>query len=226
MTLFRALLGGAFAWIALSLSPGQAAIVTFSGIPGETGENLWIEDGVTVKTNGFGLGHFAFPDSMHMDDSGTGFPSRLSITMNSQIDATSFDILPIGSTAYCTDPDDTSSCGAPYDNVVVAGFRDGMLIAEDAFFMGADPFTYAFGEQFTSLDSLDIIAALPSREQMGGVCLDAPCAHFNVDNIVVAPIPLPPAIVFFASALALVTAVGRLSPAGRRGVKTSAAVKC
>lgn len=180
----------------------RANTVTFTEIPQEAYGVVWVEDGITVDPGGGfgGLGYHQLPHTLHLDDSGTGFASFASFTMGSRFNARSFDIIPAGPTAYCTDLDWTV-CGAPYDNVQVSGFRGGIEVAGDKFFMGADPSTFYFSDLFRHLDSLVIAALYPNLRVIGGDCHDSPCAHFNIDNVTLNPVPVPAALPLFLSTL-------------------------
>lgn len=192
-----------------------AAVMTFKDLPPfglSTG--TYVEDGITASAFG-DFGFFGTPETAHLDDSGTSLPQTINFAMAGSFDAVSFDILPFA-TAYCANP---ASCigGDPYDNILLEGFRDGFLVAVDRIFMGTQPSTYALGSQFANLDGLSISAVFPDFAAIGGICFDAPCGHFNIDNVRLSPVPLPAALPLLAGAL------GLLGLFGWRRKKTAAA---
>lgn len=64
------------------------------------------------------------------------------------------------------------------------------------------------GEAFRDLDKLTVSALRPDIARIGGECFDAPCAHFELDNLVLAPVPLPAAVWLFVSGIAALAAAG------------------
>jgi hypothetical protein len=185
-----------------------AATMTFNGLPtDEFTTNTWTEDGITAKATWGGLGSHSRPDMAHIDDGGSSFASGISFVTGGLFEATSFDIHALTS-SYCSDWD---TCGVPFDNVVVEGWRDGMKVAKEAFSMGADwsVSTYLFGSAFDLLDRLVIRAGWVPMGGPDSFCMDSPCAHFDIDNVTlqaatnpsVSAVPLPPAIVLMLSAI-------------------------
>ncbi len=182
------------------------------------------EDGVTVTGSGGGFGHFGDPGTLHLDDSGTPLADRVSVTTGGAFNPVSFDVSG-GNVlrASLTDPVNLSEqeINVPYDDLLLQGFRGGLLIAEDNFPM-EDVSTYFFDSDFSNIDTLTISALRPEPhlssiealllEDFPGYSIDfvcdAPCAHFDIDNIVVNPVPLPAALPLFASVLGLYSLIG------------------
>jgi hypothetical protein len=214
-----------------------ASTVTFADLPEGHGVlsgpgalgNIYSENGITIT----GGGRHNNPEVLHMDDSGTSFSSTASITTDGVFNAVSFDILPAKNdfTVRLFNPADETEITLdqyPYNNVRVQGFRDGTLIAEDNFFM-EDYSTYSFNSMFSGLDTLNIMALRPEQfidgiktsvlEDYPGYlidagCFDAPCAHFDIDNITIAAstitaVPIPAAFPLLLSALSFLTAMNR-----------------
>lgn len=179
--------------LALSVSPAHANVVTFTGIPFLTLSSTWSEDGITAVGNGE-LGFFGIPDSEHMDDGGTGYPSSMTFSMTTPFNADSFDMIPVGN-FYC--PNNVCS---PFDNVVVQGFLGASLVASDTFWMGNSLNTYVFSSAFTDLTSLKISIVFPP--DFDSCHFNDPCTHMNIDNVALTPVPLPAALPLFASGLA------------------------
>lgn len=186
--------------------PAGAAVMTFNNLPPASPDNGdYREKGITASGNGE-LGSFNVPAAAHINDAGTAISSRISFTMSSRFDAVGFDILPIA-TEYCVTPSN-AACGDPYDNVLVQGYRDGSLVAENRFYAGDDPNTYLFSLQFLNLDRLIIGGLLPNFSVAGGECVDIPCGQFNIDNVELNAVPLPAALPLYSAALGFLGYLG------------------
>jgi hypothetical protein len=183
--------------LALSAPSSRAATVTFDGLPELLVDGApWFEDGVTVTGDGRDLGAFAIPDAAHLDDSGTGYTSRLDFTMALPFVPIEFRVFGMG-TRYLTDFEclDIGCPYAPYDNLLVRTFRGGIVTFEDRLYAGdgGDIWTYTFPE-LEPVDLLRIVNVLPDVDEMDGdgpFCVNYPCGHFSIDNVKLAPIPLP-----------------------------------
>ncbi len=199
------------------VQPATAAVMTFSDLPelALPGEE-YQEGGITASPINGRLGYYTIPGTAHLDDAGTSYAKSMNFTMDFIFYAISFDILPYD-TAYCAD-ESVPCSGDPYDNVLVQGYWDGSLVAEDIFFMGEQPSTYLFSDQSLILDQLVIGALYPDIATIGGMCLTAPCGHFNIDNVRLDPIPLPAALPLFSAALGLLGFLG-LRRSGRTALK-------
>ena len=185
--------------------PASAAVMTFKDLPFAGPSNGdYVESGITASSARW-LGFFDSPGTAHLDDSGTSIAQFITFTTGGRFDAIQFDILPF-STDFCA-VGGSGLCNDPYDNVSVRGFRDGALVAEEIFFGGEDPSTYIFSAEYANLDQLVIGALLPSTS-LGGICINAPCGHFNIDNVELNPVPLPAALPLFSAALGLLSWLG------------------
>src|SRR5262245_7537526 len=113
--------------LALCLCSGaaSAATMTFTGLPRGEQTNTWTEGGITAKTGWGAIGSHSRPGMAHIDDGGSGFAFAIGFTMDSLFNAVSFDIHALTS-SYCSDWD---TCGVPFDNVVVEGWRGGTKVA-------------------------------------------------------------------------------------------------
>jgi len=205
----------AFTWAFLSLSIGSAsaATVTFTGIPKFAISNQWVEDGIVGTTPGSainGFGYNALPDSLHMDDSGAPYPPSVSFTMTgTQFDAVSVDVISAGNHLVLVNNDTNARTPTPFDNVRVQGFRGATLVADAAFYMGDQLFTYMFDASFSDLTKLVIYANFytrPTAPPGFRFECDSPCAHFNIDNVTLTaapvPVPIPPALPLLATVIA------------------------
>ncbi len=186
----------------------MAATMTFTGIPGGCGPGQYdfVEDGIRAS---FVSAH-SNPDRLHMDDAGTACPSVVEFTTGTYFAAQSFDLHPLGPSDYCAEETATEpeTCGIEYANVRLVGYDGAREVASAQFWMGDTDSTYLFGAAFHSVDRLVLAAVFPPNGDIAGrrfFCTDAPCAHFEVDNLAVlaaAPVPVPPALVLMLSGLA------------------------
>lgn len=196
----------ATALIVLLAAPASATVMTFKDLlPVSTDNGDYRENGITASSAGE-LGYFDLPGAAHLDDSGTSIAKFVSFTMSSRFSAIGFDILPLG-TEFCA-AGGSGACNDPYENVLIQGFRDGALVAEDAFFGGESPSTYLFSSDYLNLDQLIIGALLPNTAVIGGFCDGLPCGHFNIDNVELSAVPLPAALPLFSAALGLLGFLG------------------
>ena len=206
----------------LGAGSAAAATISFAGLPGDYGGTpgaTYTENGITAAGIGGGLASFEGTGA-HLDPSGTPCSQGVSLTTDRRFNPVSAAIQPVttpfGITAYSSQSDvgDCAGGGEPYDNVLVQGYRDASLVASDQFFMGSSPFGYAFGDAFRNIDALQVFALDPDFGVLGGVCLDAPCAHFNLTSVEISPVPLPAAGWMFVSALAGLGILRRRRKAG------------
>lgn len=196
----------------LALSSGTLAVtVTFDDIEsGFVADPVYTEDGITVTSGGGDLGYFGDEGTVHLNDFGTSFTSSIIVTTNSYFSAESVEILGAVETrlfyelADSSDPTGSGfvSGSIPTGNVLVRGYRGESLVAEDRF-SSHDVTAYVFGEAFSAIDSLEIIAEVDTDAAVRAVteaypgydliyldCGDnAPCAQFNVDSLTIDPDP-------------------------------------
>lgn len=192
-----------------------AAVVTFKDLDADP-RFVYNEAGVRVTGNEE-IGAFGRPQTAHMDDSGTSFSSRLRFETGGLFDAVSFDLFPIFPTQFCplTGCDGTSPI---FDNMLVRGFRNGTEVARTAFFMGVAPNTFTFDDTFLRIDSLMISLVFPSPTSTVGECVDVPCTHLDIDNVVLRPVPLPASLSLLGAALLAAGGLGLSArPSGRVG---------
>jgi hypothetical protein len=188
---------------ALACSSAHAATMTFNELPQDPSNFVWVEDGITATSERWGLGTHGPAGTSHLDDSGAPFPRSITFTMPGlSFDAAGVDIFG-ARTAYCANAEETA-CGDPYNNVLWQGFRDGALVAEASFY-ALDYSHFTFGSAFKDIDALFVRAMHPGSLGLPGYCSDAPCGHFSIDNVSLAPsaVPIPAAFPLFASALGL-----------------------
>lgn len=195
--------------------PASAATMTFNNISLDPLSKTYAEDGIFASGNGF-LGIENGSGGLHLDDAGTSAPSKVNFTMASNFNAASFLLDPVGfDLVVCSGK---NTCAEPtYINVLVQGFRGATLVSNLTFNMGAtlDPYLVNLGGAFTDLSSLLIGIIYPdiaSYKALPGVTSAgpcAPCSHFNIDNVTLAPVPLPAGLPLAATALGLLAFVTR-----------------
>ena len=207
--------------VLLSAGAAGAATVSFAGLPEiyyPDVDGPWIEDGILVTPEASErFGALSTPGAAHMDDGGP-YSSHLTFTTSGRFRASSLDLIGLP-TSYVpnrsTCDDVTIPCvEIPYDNVLVAGFLDGVEVFSDRFSAGlSGNLTYTFPGAGI-LDLLKVSAVHPDLlpgQDIDDVCDDIPCGHFGLDAVVLAPVtvPLPPAGLLLLGGLAAVGAVAR-----------------
>lgn len=169
-----------------NLSVANAATMTFDACEVSS---VCVENGITATA---GAPFEQITGRPHLDDEYQGSASSLTFTMRKQFDAVSFDLNPLGFSEFL--PTDR------YLNVLVQGRADGFLVAQTFFNMGAEPIVFEFGSAFTNLDSLFIgFAEIPDNFPD----CNAQCSHYEVDNVTLAPVPIPASLPLLAIGLGL-----------------------
>lgn len=204
-----------------SLAPAEAANMSFSGISGFCVDPnpTYVENSITARGVHDNPAAFFDPGVLRLEDGGTNCPHRVEFTMATPFDAVSVDILPVGSN-YCADPATCDHSGDPYENVLWEGLIGGTVVASHQFFMGTADSTYAFGSAFSGLDVLRVTALAADAARLGGVCTDAHCAQFEIDNLNLSAIPLPGAAWLLASAIGALAVMAGPLRRSRRGAAT------
>lgn len=189
--------------------------MTFDNLVGGTyPSDVYTENGITVVGNGelwYGASY-----AIHLDDFGSSAPSRITFTMGGAFNAISLDVVPASFFYYLCDPFDY--CAAPtYDNVLIQGIRGGSVAASMLFNSSTVPWggqTMGLGSGFFGIDALTVSVFLPASVTTGipagytwGCGL--PCSDFEVDNVTLAPIPLPGALPLAAMGLGLLAMTAR-----------------
>ncbi len=176
--------------LAPSVSFGSTVTLTFDDLPsgGDTGPREIVEKGVTIG----GYSSSFESKSVHIDDGGTSWSDYVDFSTGAKFDILSVDILGLGQELYRNDTPKR------FKNVLFEGFRNGMLVRSWAFSTGLrkKTFTRKFGGRFIDLDLFKISANRNYSKSPRAHCIDSPCGHFSVDNVVVrkqepSPVPLP-----------------------------------
>ena len=208
-----------FATIALLFAQATiapAATMTFDNYDFATSNltaKTYVEAGITAKGNAplfesFGRG---FGNSLYIADGGWGGPNFIGFTMASVFNAVSFDLTPSLFNYFVTNTKSGAENRGTFVNVRVEGFGADGLKAVTSFNMGAllQSKTYLLGTAFTNLTGLVIgfepTAGFNVPVQVGpnrvGRCTDAPCSRYRIDNVTLAPVPLPATLGLMLSTL-------------------------
>lgn len=195
--------------------PASAAIMTFNDVNLDPFADIYFEDGILATGIGgsANLGMYS-EGAVHIDDYGTSAPEAVSFTMASRFNAVSFDLSPSGFDFFVY-YEDRSYSEPTYKNVYVQGFQGETQVANLTFDMSYASGRIELGGEFKNLTSLLIGAALPDfnyYEALPGVSyIDcaAPCSHFSIDNVVLAPVPLPAGLPLAASGIGLLALISR-----------------
>jgi hypothetical protein len=200
--------------ISILAAPATAATMTFNSVYLDPLANTYSENGISASGNG-DLGLYA-ANMLHFDDGGTSAPSSVTFSMATNFNAVSFLLDPVAFD-FLVSFDDGTFVKPTFLNVLVQGYRGAALVSELKFDMGSspDPYTVGLGSSFSDLSSLVIGILAPNFAEYralpevisAGLC--APCSHFNIDNLKLAPVPLPAGLPLIASGLALLAFVSR-----------------
>ena len=199
---------------ALFAASAQAATMTFDGVNVDPAARSYAENGILATGNGT-LGMYS-AWALHFDDGGTSAPSSVTFKMASAFNAIGFDIDPIAFDLHICDAGRV--CSSPtYVNVLVQGFRGANLASSLSFDMGSgtDPYRILLGKPFHDLSALTIsilFSPVPLfRELPDGTNASCgiPCSHFKIDNVELAPVPVPAGLPLAATGLAVLWGLGR-----------------
>lgn len=218
MCVFPRSLAPALASLALA-APAGAVTLTFDSLP--QGPGLFpatiIEQGVTISADpaSDGLLWEINPGTIHLDDGGTANTAWVTFATGGIFSARSMDAIGLSMASFVDDGEEVTP--VPYDNVLVQGFLNGAEVAAARYSTGlaGGPAAFAFGAGFAGIDLLRISAVTSAGQDWQGLpiqCGDAPCGHFEIDAVTLAPVPLPAALP------ALLAGLGALAAIGRRGL--------
>jgi hypothetical protein len=214
---------------ALALVVGQAgmapaATMTFNNYDFATADFMarnYTEAGITAKGNApliesFGRGG---GNSLYLADGGWGGPNLLTFSMATLFDAISFDLTPSLFNYFVANPLTGKAERSSFVNVRVQGYDASGVVASLAFDMGSliEAKTYSLGSAFKNLTSLVVGfgptpgfgASLPVGPNSEARCTDSPCSRYRLDNVTLAPVPLPAALTLMLSALGEMAFVAR-----------------
>ncbi|WP_181366406.1 VPLPA-CTERM sorting domain-containing protein [Albidovulum aquaemixtae] len=183
--------------------PAWSTTITFSSLPDEGAAlTSYTENGITATAGSGTLGWFTSPGSAHVDDSGTGFTADITFTTGGIFDAVGFTLTSLGYSML-------SAPGPVTDNILVTGYVGGSLVAGANYTLSSVAGAVQnilLGTAFTGIDALTISLLYPRNVTF----CDAPCGHFDLNDVTLAAVPLP------ASALMLGVAALGLGLVARR----------
>lgn len=175
----------------------------------------YVENGIQAKTNGpLFESFFRAPDQLYLANSGWGGATAVTFTMGSLFNAISFDLTPSVFDYVIRNTKTGKVRNASYKNVLVTGFNGAGVAAQLALNMGKSmkQKTFLLGEAFTNLTSLVIGFRDPVLGKIGrnrvAEC-SAPCSRYKIDNVNLAPVPLPAGGVLMLTALVGLGAIVR-----------------
>lgn len=176
--------------------------LTYPDYSGQDDGSTYVEGGITATTLDAGaiIANYFTPSSAHIDDSGTEFTSGIAFAAGKLITSATFSAIALGYDMF-------EGRKKPF-NVLISGMFMGNTVATARYALSDD-----FGKsQIFSLiaatggfDSVSIQLLYPEKD-----CWGAPCAHFDLDQVDLALVPVP------ATGLALGTGLAVLLGAGRR----------
>lgn len=192
--------------VAQTIAVGEvgAVTMTFSGVNLDPFATTYSENGIVASGNG-ALGEFG-TQVLHIDDSGTDASSSVRFTMASSFDAIGFDLRPASFDFSVCDPATGVCENKTFENVLLQGFNGANLVTSFMFNMGTGngPYPVHLDNTFKNLTAFTISAIFPTSPGMCG----APCSHFEIDNVELAPVPLPATLPLEALGLAILALFG------------------
>ena len=173
------------------------------------------ENGIKAVGNGpLFESYFRSQDQLYLADGGWGGSTAVTFTMASLFNAISFDLTPSLFDYVIRNTVTGVATGASYANVRVTGFNGQGLAAQLVFNMGTvmQQKTYLLGSAFANLTSLVIGFENPTLGKVGrnlvAECV-APCSRYRIDNVTLAPVPLPGTVSLMLTALIGMAVVAR-----------------
>ncbi len=165
----------------------------------------YIENGITMVADR-PLDPTYIGGTLHMDDGGTSASRSVNFSMPKRFRALSFQV-PWSSFNSVSCNDETWECEeVTTSNLLIEGFRGGKsVISQWVNANDVAPNSFLFSRAFTGLTSLRFSLQwpqFPSRPGYTIFCADNPCSHFNLDNVTLAPVPVPASLPLVGSAFA------------------------
>ena len=196
--------------VAQTIAVGEvgAVTMTFSGVNLDPGAYTYSENGILASGDGT-LGIFG-TQVIHFDDSGTSAPDSVTFTMASPFDAIGFDLDPVAFDFRLCDPVTGVCENRTFENVLLQGFTGTNLVTSFMFNMGTGngPYPVHLDQTFKNLTAFRISIIFPTIPVNYVAECGSPCSHFEIDNVELAPVPLPATLPLEALGLAILALFG------------------
>jgi hypothetical protein len=205
-----------------SALPVDAATMTFDQAAYPY-QSTYVENGITAMTaDYYEIGVFGAGQVLHMDTFYQPSPQLVTFSMGRRFDAVSLLMMPSTFDYFVCDANNLCH-DQRYANVGIRGYRGSSLVASLVFDMGSPSsnYTLPLGPLFQNLTSLVIEALRPdflTGPDLYSDCIKV-CAHFSIDDVTLAPVPLPASMPLATSGLATLALLGwrkRRTPAARQ----------
>lgn len=159
----------------------------------------WVEDGITATSlDGGIIANYFTPGTAHVDDTGTEFTSAMAFTMAKRFTSAVFTSIALGYDMW-------DQNRLPF-NVVLTGYFMGQRVAQKAFQL-SDDFgkvqNFGLTTDGIGFDKVTLRLVYPNG------CYGAPCAHFDLDRVDLAAVPLPAAGLALGAGLLTLAGVAR-----------------
>jgi hypothetical protein len=208
----------ALALVVTQVGAAPAATIGFDNLSqfaSDFSGKKYTENGITLAGNGALFeSYFRATDQLYLADSGWGGSTAATFTMASLFNAVSFDLTPSMFNYFIRNTKTGASAASSFANVRVSGYNGAGLVAELVFNMGTmmKQKTYLLGSAFSNLSSLVIGFDDPFLGKVGrnkvAECY-APCSQYRIDNITLAPVPLPAGLTLMVTAIAGIAFLSR-----------------
>jgi hypothetical protein len=175
-------------WSGIGGAEVSAATMRFDHLSGYD-DCFYLETVCTYEENGIvvtgssDFGSWDYPGSIHLDGSGGPYSGGLDFSMNRRFDPIS--LVVIGMNRYHE---------IPLIDMIIRAFREDNPIFLTGISVGSETWTYYFPDHLTGVTNIEILA-LPGE--------DYEESHFSIDDVTLAPVPVPPASMAIGSAFAL-----------------------
>lgn len=206
------------ALVAANASAAPAATMGFDNLAqfaNDFSGKSYIEDGIKATGNApLFESYYRSTNSLYLADSGWGGSSKVTFTMANLFNAVSFDLTASMFEYYIRNTKTGASVLSSFANVRVSGYNATGLAAELVFNMGTvmKQKTYLLGTAFSNLSSLVIGFEDPFIGKVGrnkvAECF-APCSQYRIDNVTLAPVPVPAGLPLMLTAMAGMAFVSR-----------------
>ncbi|MEI4470906.1 VPLPA-CTERM sorting domain-containing protein [Frigidibacter sp. MR17.24] len=204
----------------------SAATLTFTGLSGEGGRFRnapFYEAGFRVGNAPSSYGTGGANQALYLLSDGADFPREVMITNEAGrlFSVFSFDLAQGPQYGIISGGESWGPyTPAKFNNVRLTGFLNGQVVSTVYLASWVEPGTNSYprtftaidlGNAFRDIDAFEIAAITPwnSPGADGITCIDFPCSTFHIDNVQLAPVPLPAAGLLLVGGLAAIAALRR-----------------